>query len=336
MAGLTIQTGIAVVSPVRDDPQGAVELLDALAAQTRTPDEVIIVDDGSVDGTSDVLRERMGSPVSFRIVNSGGVGIAGARNLGISVARQQWIACTDAGCVPVPGWLEAIEQASGEADFVAGSVIIDSDGLLQRVLAISAFPRSDELDHPSLLVRISHPLFGRGVSADRTGGGYMAFRRTVWESVGGFPLGLRSSDDRAFSAAVARAGFRMVRAPGAVVHWRPRSTLIANLGMFYNYSRGDVRVRPRRRHFVRALAYSSATLVVRRGSRPARGVLVVAALAYVWLPFRRAGQDHLPVRHWWSIPVVIALKDLAQIAGAGAGMIDAAWSKHQWRQGRPG
>jgi glycosyltransferase involved in cell wall biosynthesis len=324
--GLTLRPGISVVVPVRNDAEGALALLDALAAQTRAPDEVIIVDDGSTDGTRAALEARTDSPLAFRVVDASRVGIAGARNLGISEARHEWIACTDAGCLPVPRWLEAIEQASGEADFIPGSVIVDAHTPLQRVLAISAFPQPSELGDRSRTVRIAHRLFGRALSADRTGGGYMAFRRTVWEQVGGFPLGLRSSDDRAFSTTIARAGFRIVRAPGAAVHWRPRATLLGNLAMFHKYSRGDLRVRPRRRHLIRALAYAGALAVVARGSPAERFGLASAGVAYVWLPLHRAAQSELPVRYWMWIPAVIGLKDLAQIAGTGSGLIDAARS----------
>jgi glycosyltransferase involved in cell wall biosynthesis len=324
VAESAIEPGIAVVIPIRDDRDGAIAVLDALAAQTQPPDEVIIVNDGSIDGTRALLEARQASPLAYRIVDANGVGRAAARNLGISAARHEWIACTDAGCVPIPGWLEAIQQASNDSDFVAGVVVVDAESPLERIFALSVFPRDDEFDDPPRWIRASHRLFGRSISADRIGGGYMAFRRAVWESVGGFPPGLRASDDRAFTTAVAHAGFRIVRARGAEVHWRPRATLLANLQMFFNYSRGDVRIRPRRRHLVRVVAYGGATLVLTRGSSPARAALACSGLAYVWLPLHRARGDRLPFRHWWRIPAVIALKDLAQIAGATMGVVDAA------------
>ena len=321
-----IRPGISVVVPVRDDPEGIQALLDDLRAQTRPPDELIIVDDGSVDGTRDVLEARLGSPSPPRILDAGGVGIAAARNLGISQAQHEWIACTDAGCAPVREWLEAIEDASRDADFVAGVVIVDAASPLERVFALSAFPRPDELDNPPLWIRLSHRLFGRGTSADRAGGGCIAFRRSVWESVGGFPPGLRASDDRGFSTAVANAGFRIVCARRAAVHWRPRPTLMANLGMFFSYSRGDVRIRPRSRHLVRALAYICATSLIRRGRSQTRVAFACAGVAYMWLPLYRARADALPARQWWWIPVVVVLKDLAQIAGAATGMLDGVLS----------
>lgn len=307
---------------MRNEAHEISALLDALAVQTRVPDEVIIVDDGSSDGTRAALEARLRTPPAFRIVDAGGVGIGAARNVGIGAASREWIACTDAGCLPVPGWLAAIEEALVGADFVAGTVIFDTHNLTETLVAISAFPRPDELADPSPAVRVSHALFGRGASPDRTGGGYMAFRRSVWEAIGGFPSGLRASDDRAFSVLVADAGFRMVQDPRAAVRWRPRATLAANLGMFFNYARGDVHIRPRRRHVARAVAYGVGAVVALRGQRRSRAAMAACGLAYVWLPLRRARRDGLSIRRSWLIPVVIGLKDLAQLAGAATGLFD--------------
>jgi hypothetical protein len=223
----------------------------------------------------------------------------------------------------VPGWLEAIERAGANSDFIAGTVVVDASTPLERLFAISAFPRADELDDPSALIRVSHRLFGRGASPDRTGGGYMAFRREVWESLGGFPVGLPSSEDRAFSTAAVAAGFRVASAPEAVVHWRPRASLGASLRMFFRYCRGDVRVAPRTRHVVRASAYAGAGVAIARGGPIGRAAFICGGLAYLWLPVHRARQDRLPGRYLPAIPLVVALKDLAQIAGAGAGIVDA-------------
>jgi glycosyltransferase involved in cell wall biosynthesis len=315
--------GISIVIPVRDDPDGAVAVLEAIATQTRPPDQVIIVNDGSVDGTRSALDSRVGSRPNYQVVNTDGLGIAGARNLGIRLAEHEWIACTDAGCVPGSRWLEAIDAVAGEADFVSGVVVVDARTTLERVFALAAFPRADEQLEPSALVRVSHRLFGRGSPQDRTGGGYMAFRRSVWEAVGGFPLGLHASEDRAFSTVVAREGYRMVVAREAIVHWRPRTSLRAYANMFFNYSRGDVRIPPRRRHALRTSAYLLAGIGVRRGGRLVRLGLVCGGYAYIWLPLHRAANDRLPLRYWWGIPAAVALKDASQMAGAAAGLIDA-------------
>jgi glycosyltransferase involved in cell wall biosynthesis len=313
---------ISVVVPVLDDHEGMRELLESLAAQSRLPDECVVVDGGSIDGTAELLA-GWPAPFPLRVITRPGRNIAAARNEAIETAEFDWIACTDAGCCPVPGWLAAIDAVRSSSDFVAGVVEIEGRTQLERVLALTHYPSADELENPPTWIRISHRLFGRGYVQDRSGGGYMAFRKSVWRAVGGFPEEVYAGEDRAFTSAVVRAGFRATRAADAVVKWRPPGTWAGNAKMFYTYSRGDIRFPGRARHAVRFASWVLAARFV-AGSWRARVVIGVAGMAYIALPLDRARRGRLPMRDWWRIPVVVALKDVSQIAGAARGLLDAA------------
>jgi glycosyltransferase involved in cell wall biosynthesis len=297
------------------------DLLGALAAQTRLPDEVVVVDGESSDGTRELLMSSS-APFPLRVITRPGRNIAAARNAGIEAAEGDWIACTDAGCRPVPGWLAAIDAARDSSDFVAGVVEIDWRTPLERVLALTHYPSSDELSDPSTLVRLSHQLFGRGYVQDRGGGGYMAFAKSVWRAVGGFPETVYAGEDRAFTSAVVRAGFRVTRSTEAAVKWCPPATLAANARMFFTYSRGDIRSPGRARHAYRLAAWMVAMRCLAGGWR-ARIAVAAGGFAYIALPLQRAWHARLPARDWWRIPLVVALKDVAQIAGATRGLLDA-------------
>jgi glycosyltransferase involved in cell wall biosynthesis len=310
------------VVPVRDDRTGMEELLDALTAQTRPPDECIVVDGGSTDGTRELL-EHCRTPFPLRLVVSPGRNIAAARNAGIEAARCEWIACTDAGCRPVPGWLAAIDAARESADLVAGVVTVEGRTPLERVLALTHYPRAEELERAPAWIRASHRLFGRGYVQERTGGAYLAFRTSVWHASGGFPETVYAGEDRAFTSAVVRAGYRVIRTPDAAVRWRPPGSWWGNARMFYTYSRGDIRAPGRRRHAVRLIAWTVATRCTFAGWR-GRLAVTLGGLAYIALPLHRARHDRLPLRDWWRVPVAVAVKDLAQIAGAARGLLDAA------------
>jgi glycosyltransferase involved in cell wall biosynthesis len=313
---------ISVVVPVLDDREGMRELLVALAAQTRLPDECVVVDGGSTDGTRELL-ETASLQFPLRLVNHPGRNIAAARNEGIERASFDWVACTDAGCVPASGWLAAMERALRSSEFVAGVFEIEGQTPLTRVLALTHYPSRGEVEDPPAWIRISHRLFGRGYVPERTGGGNVAFSKSVWQGVGGFPEDVYAGEDRAFTSAVVGAGFRVARSPGAVVNWGPPATWAGNAKMFFTYSRGDIRFPGRSRHAARVAAWALAAALMRRGWR-ARCLLVAGGAAYIALPVHRARQGNLPVRYWWRIPVVVALKDLAQMAGASRGLIDAA------------
>jgi glycosyltransferase involved in cell wall biosynthesis len=316
--------GISVVVPTLNDRDGLDQLMHALTAQTRAPDELVVVDGGSTDGTAELLevwRERAGVPV--KVVNRNGLSIGAARNAGVEAAAHDWIACTDAGCRPVPGWLRAIDAARGDADFIAGVVLIDGRTPFERALALAHYPSADELDDPGPFVRISHRLFGRGYDPDRVGGAYMAFSKSVWNAVGGFPSELAASEDHAFSSEVVAQGFRFTRARDAAVRWSPPGTWRGNARMFARYSRSDIRVRGRIRHGIRGTVWAGAVVTALRGGWRARTALALGELGYIALPLHRARNAGYPVRQWWRIPLVVALKDLAQIAGALMGVLDA-------------
>jgi glycosyltransferase involved in cell wall biosynthesis len=306
--------------PVLNDRAGLAELLSALADQSRIPDELIVVDGGSTDGTLEELA-RWGASAAKTLVKPG-LSIGAARNAGVAAAANEWIACTDAGCRPVPGWLAAIDQARDSADFVAGVVIVDGRTPFERVMALTHYPRSDELDRPALFVRLSHALFGRRYDKTRVGGAYMAFAKRAWRAVGGFPEGLPYSEDRAFSETIVSAGFRAVRAREAAVRWHPPATWRATADMFVHYARGDIRIVGRGRHVARTLAWGGAAGLTLAGGSRGRAAVAAGAAAYVALPVWRALRAGLPLHEWWRIPFAVAVKDLSQIAGAALGLSD--------------
>jgi hypothetical protein len=69
--------------------------------------------------------------------------------------------------------------------------------------------------------------------------------------------------------------------------------------------------------------------------RLARILVLAGGLAYIALPLHRARRADLPPRRWWLVPLVVAVKDLAQIAGAAAGLIDATRGRPQPPPPRP-
>lgn len=102
---------VSVVVPTHDRAASLKALLDALAQQTLANDrfEVIVVDDCSTDGTSDVLRltEAEGSiPLRWFRTPSNSRGPARPRNLGWQAARAPIVAFVDDDCTPEPEWLE--------------------------------------------------------------------------------------------------------------------------------------------------------------------------------------------------------------------------------------
>ena len=110
---------ISVIVPVRDRRDLLGELLDGLAAQTFRDFEVIVVDDGSTDGSADLAEAETRMPVI--VARQQGQGAVAARQIGVTYARGDVLAFTDSDCVPVPAWLAVgVAAIDAGADVVMG------------------------------------------------------------------------------------------------------------------------------------------------------------------------------------------------------------------------
>ena len=86
---------LSVVLPVRNEADTLPRLLDDLAQQSHRPDEVLIVDDASEDGTREAVLGR-DWPFELRILDSPGRGKKAGLSAGIRAARQAWLVQVDA------------------------------------------------------------------------------------------------------------------------------------------------------------------------------------------------------------------------------------------------
>ena len=83
--------------------------LGRVAAQSRPADEVVVVDNGSTDGTA-AVAERWSASLPVRYVFHAPPGVPGARNAGIAAAGGDVIVYADDDTEPEPAWLAALEE----------------------------------------------------------------------------------------------------------------------------------------------------------------------------------------------------------------------------------
>lgn len=109
----------SVVIPTFDRLPALKEVLDAVDGQEGPPFEVVVVNDGSADGTAAWLDERAGrgkgGRPELRVLHQENSGPAVARNRGVAAARGRWVAFLGDDTVPAPGWLAAHRRAQEEA-----------------------------------------------------------------------------------------------------------------------------------------------------------------------------------------------------------------------------
>lgn len=111
-----------MIVPARDARATLGRTLDALAEQDVAADlEVIVVDDGSRDGSAELARTHG----LARVIEQPPLGPGAARNAGVCSARGSLLAFCDADVFPAPGWLAAGLRALQRLDIVQGRVLPD-------------------------------------------------------------------------------------------------------------------------------------------------------------------------------------------------------------------
>ena len=128
-----------VVVPAYNEAAVIGAALAALAGQTDTGFALVVVDNGSTDGTGDVVRAfAAGAPFPVEVITETVRGPGPAADTGFRYAISRaatMLARTDADCVPAPGWVAAAKSALARAEMACGRSV----------------PRPDE--HPSLAER---------------------------------------------------------------------------------------------------------------------------------------------------------------------------------------
>ncbi|MCT1385966.1 glycosyltransferase [Brachybacterium sp. p3-SID1565] len=181
--------------------------LAALDAQIDAPPfEVIVVDNGSTDGTVATVQEWIRSSphvaVGVRVVDaSSAPGIPAARNAGARAADGRVLAYCDADDEVQPGWVAAIAHGVKGTSLAGGRLIaFEPDGTC----------RGDLFSGPVTTSYLPH-----------IGGANFALERKTYFEVGGFDESLPryGFDDVDFSWRMQEAGHQIVYLPDAVVHF---------------------------------------------------------------------------------------------------------------------
>jgi glycosyltransferase involved in cell wall biosynthesis len=201
---------VSVVIPAYNSAATLGRALDSVLAQTVPAREILVIDDGSTDGTPALVAARY--PTVTCVVQPN-AGAAAARNHGVRLARGAYVAFVDADDEWAPTKLErqlAVFAAQPGIGLLACLVVFVRDG--SRTPEVPPHPdrQVDELRYAELLA-------GRGgyfVSAS------YVLRREVFLAVGGFDESLRSGHDTEFFLRVMHRGwsFRVLHEPLYVWH----------------------------------------------------------------------------------------------------------------------
>jgi glycosyltransferase involved in cell wall biosynthesis len=314
---------ISLIMTVRNEAASLPGLLDSILLGTLLPDEIVIVDGGSTDGTQQVAHSYSNS-LPVRLIEMPGATISEGRNAAIAAAKHDLIAVTDAGVRLDPRWLELLTapllSSSSNVDVVSGWFAADPQTPFERAMGATVLPAPEDINPATFL------------PSSRS----VAFRKAAWREVGGYPEWLDYSEDLVFDIALRDASKHFTFALGAVAHFRPRADMRAFFRQYYRYARGDGKANLwLKRHAARYATYTLGPAIVawslmHRSSMPGKaGLLAVllAAAAYCRRPYMRLlpmlrGLPATSVLYALAlVPVIRLTGDIAKMLGYPVGVV---------------
>ncbi len=212
--------------------------LEALANQRWSePWEVIVSDNGSTDGSMEIVKKYEGRLPHLRLVDaSGRRGRGYARNVAAKVARGASLAFCDADDEVAPGWLAAMGEALAKYDFVACRI---------DVYKLSPLWIAKMRKHSQAL-RLQTD--GAPPSLSHAGGGTIAVKRWLHDEVGGFDESFIRHQDTEYCWKIQLKGAKLHFVPEAVVHVRLRDTLMGNYRQAFGWGEYSVLLYKRYQH----------------------------------------------------------------------------------------
>lgn len=308
---------ISVIATVKNEGDAIRPLLDSLIDQTMQPAEVVIADGGSTDHTLEILAEYQ-QWLPLKIIDAPNSNISEGRNIAISAAAGPIIAATDAGVVLSPVWLEALHEPflqEEETAVVSGWFEPDPYTDFEVAMGATVLPELADIDPDTFL------------PSSRS----VAFLKSAWEQVGGYPEWLDYSEDLVFDMALREQYGSFPFARHATAYFRPRGSLRAFAKQYYLYARGDGKANLWwKRHLIRYVTYVVVLpfigrliwrerrsgwllLLIGLGTYSRRPAARLWEATYGWRPPSR-------LRAFALIPIIRLIGDVAKMVGYPVGV----------------
>jgi glycosyltransferase involved in cell wall biosynthesis len=321
---------VSLICTIRNEAKTIGALIESIFTQTRPPDEIVIADGGSTDGTIEIVESYIARGYPIKLVDGRG-NISTGRNKAARYTSGDVLITADAGLALDPRWLESLVTPveKGVADFAGGSSTPMPQSIFEAVSGELLYPKPHQIFEKAQAGKWHFPT--------RNG---LAFRKADWAAVGGFPEHLDHNEDTAFMRRLRKLGRHPLFVSDAMVYFRPRESLRKMYRQHYLYARGDGMGRTKLHILaVRAVVGISAalalpfllTLFVRKPT--ALAVFLVGLIA--WLAQQRYKMRTL-FDSWTPreqlhgvllIPAVRLIREYARLFGATAGLIESFWRR---------
>lgn len=191
--------------------------------------EVIVVDDGSTDGTSDYLKSL--TTPKLKLIRQNNKGPAAARNAGIKIARGKYIAFTDDDCIVPSNWLSSFKNnfESNDVDIIGGAV----RNYNQKNIYSDVSQRITNF--------FVEYLNCKGKPSPFLTSNNIAYRADVLKKVGGFDERFRKAggEERALNWKIMSTSGKSIYASGIIVEHKHEMDLSGFVKQQLNYGRGS-------------------------------------------------------------------------------------------------
>jgi glycosyltransferase involved in cell wall biosynthesis len=315
----------SIIIPTFNGASRIGKCLDALLPQTVGSDaEILVVDDGSSDGTASVVARYAG----VRLISQANAGPAAARNRGALEAKGTIVLFTDDDCVPMADWLSAMLEPFKDPEVVGVKGVYRTH---QKALA-ARFVQLDYEDRYRLMAALPEIDFIDTYSA--------GFRRDRFLEMNGYDTSfpVACAEDIELSYRMSARGWKMKFVPGAIVYHTHPDTFSRYLKKKYKFAfwrmlalRKNPKKTLKDSHtpqimklqllFAPALLLAIGFDLLARPIVPA-SLLVCVAFLFSTLPFMLRAIPKDPIVGLLS-PVVLAARSCAQVLGVTAGVIHA-------------
>jgi glycosyltransferase involved in cell wall biosynthesis len=314
---------VSIIIPTFNGASRIGNCLDALLDQTVERDaEILVINDGSTDGTADVVARHSG----VRLITQSNAGPAAARNRGALEARGTIILFTDDDCVPTPEWLAAMIEPFKDPSVVGAKGIYRTR---QRSLA-ARFVQIEYEDKYRRMSDLPQIDFIDTYSA--------GFRRDRFLEMNGYDTSfpVACAEDVELSYRMSTRGWTMRFVPAAIVFHTHPDTLWRYFNKKYKFAFWRVlavRKNPNKamkdshtpQLMKLQLLFAPVLLLATVGDlvvhpRVPASLLVCAAFLVSTLPFAWRAVPKDPIVGLLS-PVLLAARACAQLVGVTAGLI---------------
>ena len=195
--------------------------------QSKSPDEIIIVDNFSNDGTYEFLKEWGKKQSCLKVIQKT-CSVAKGRNIAIRNAKFPYIISTDMGVRLKEDWLEMLSLSFEKKD-------ID--------VVIGAY-MNDPLTINTYWAKVENFINNGGVSVLKKGflpsNRSIAYKKSIWEDIGGYPEDLTcATDDTVFGMELYFRNVNINFQQNAIAYWKRHNKLSEFCKEKYNYGRGN-------------------------------------------------------------------------------------------------